>query len=84
MAGKRDLRQLPELEGWVSFPDAAEEIGISRQRLFQLAEKTDPTVVETAVRIGKHRPVYVMREAEVAELKARGEVKGNKEPWFSQ
>lgn len=83
MAGKRDLRQLPELEGWVSFPDAAEEIGISRQRLFQLAEKESPVVIETAMRVGRNRPVYVMRQAEVDELKRRREEKGDKEPWFT-
>lgn len=71
MAARRDLRELPELEGWLSFPDAARELGISRQRLHQLAEK-DPPVIETARRVGRYGvPFYVMREAEVAALKRR-------------
>lgn len=80
MAGKRDLRQLPELEGWVTFPDAAEDLGISRQRLHQVAERDDPPVIETARRIGRRHVIFVMRAAEVADLKRRREESGG-QPW---
>lgn len=72
---KRDLRELPELEGWLTFPDAAAELGISRQRFHQLAEKTDPVIIETACRAGRRSTGihYFVREAEIAELKRRRE-----------
>lgn len=68
---KRDLRALPELEGWLTFTEAAEELGISRQRFYQLAEATDAEGnprVQTAHRLGA-RPTYIVRTAEVASLK---------------
>lgn len=77
---KRNLRDLPELEGWLLFPDAAVELGISRQRFHQLAEKDDPPVIETARRIGRRGArYYVVRTAEVEDLKRRRE--GGQELW---
>lgn len=81
MSGKRDLRQSPELDGWLLFPDAADVIGISRQRLFQLAEKDEPPVIKTVVRIGRRRTIYAMREVEAMDLKQRREAAGKDTPW---
>lgn len=79
--GKRDLRQLPELEGWITFPDAAEELGITRQRIHQIAEKDDPVVIETALRLGRKHVIFVMRISEVEDLKRRREESGGQVPW---
>ncbi len=62
---KRDLRTLPELEGWLTFTQAAVELGISRQRFYQLAEAGQ---LQTAHRLGE-RPTYIVRTAEVRALK---------------
>lgn len=62
---KRDLRTLPELEGWLTFTQAAMELGISRQRFYQLAEAGQ---LQTAQRLGE-RPTYIVRTAEVRALK---------------
>lgn len=62
---KRDLRTLPELEGWLTFTQAAMELGISRQRFYQLAEADQ---VQTAQRLGE-RPTYIVRTAEVKAMK---------------
>lgn len=67
MGTKRGLHTLPELEGWLTFPEIAEYLGISRQRVHQLAESG---VITSAHRLGK-RPTYIAREAEVKLLKNR-------------
>lgn len=72
---KRDLRQLPELEGWLTFTEAAETLGISRQRFYQLAEAIDEhgtPRVKTAQKLGA-RPTYIVRTAEVTAIKAQRE-----------
>jgi len=72
---KRDLRGLPELEGWLTFTEAAETLGISRQRFYQLAEAVDVNGVprvKTAQKLGA-RPTYIVRTAEVTALKAQRE-----------
>lgn len=72
---KRDLRGLPELEGWLTFTEAAEVLKISRQRFYQLAEAVDEhgtPRIKTAQRLGA-RPTYIVRTAEVTALKAQRE-----------
>lgn len=65
MGTKRDLRTLPELEGWLTFPEIAAYLGISRQRVHQLVESG---VITTAHRRGH---MYLAREAEVRALRER-------------
>lgn len=72
---RRDLKALPELEGWVTFTEAAGILGISRQRFYQLAESG---AVETARRLGA-RPTYIVREAEVEGMKEQRQL-GSPEP----
>lgn len=79
---RRSLSELPALEGWMTFPEAAAALGISRQRMHQLAElvREDGTPeLETASRLGT-RPVYVIRSAEVRARKARGRVPAGARP----
>lgn len=73
---KRDLRTLPELEGWLTFTQAALELGISRQRFYQLAEAGQ---LQTAQRLGE-RPTYIVRTAEVRALKLQRQGGGASEP----
>jgi hypothetical protein len=67
MPGKINLRALPQLEGWLTFTQAAAELGISRQRFYQLAEDGK---LQTATRLGE-RPTYIVRTAEVRALKLK-------------
>ncbi len=73
---KRDLRTLPELEGWLTFTQAALELGISRQRFYQLAEAGQ---LQTAQRLGE-RPTYIVRTAEVKALKLQRQGGGSGDP----
>lgn len=63
----RSLRELPELAGWLTFGEAAEEMEISVERVRQLASTPNPKL-KTAHRIGR-RPLGIVREAEVQEWK---------------
>jgi hypothetical protein len=60
----RSLLTLPELRGWITFGEAAAEMGISVERVRQLA--TNPGGLETACRIGR-RPLGIVREVEVRQ-----------------
>lgn len=57
------LKDLPPLEGWMTLPDAARDIGITRSRIHQLLGKNR---FETARRIGTFA---VVRTAEVEKYK---------------
>jgi hypothetical protein len=63
---KMRMEDLPELEGWVSLPAAAEQLGRTRQRASQLAEsgefKTAHRIMGTA---GTRPALIVVREAEL-------------------
>lgn len=61
----RDMRQVPVLEGWITLPEAAEDLGISRARVHQMAQEEKLTTVS---QLGR-RPVYIVREAEIRRIK---------------
>ena len=65
----RSLMELPELPGWLTLGEAAEEMGVSVERVRQLVSQPNPQL-RTARRIGR-RPLGIVREAEVAEWKQR-------------
>lgn len=65
----RSLQDLPELAGWLTFGEAAIEMGISVERVRQLVSKPNPKLT-TARRIGR-RPLGIIREAEVQAWKRR-------------
>lgn len=67
----RSLMDLPELEGWLTFGEAAVEMGITPERVRQLVSAPNPRLT-TAHRIGR-RPLGIIREAEVKEWKRRKE-----------
>lgn len=61
----RSLNELPELAGWLTFGEAAEEMEISVERVRQLASEPNRRLT-TARRIGR-RPLGIVREVEVQE-----------------
>jgi hypothetical protein len=65
----RSLMDLPELTGWLTFGEAAQKMGISVERVRQLASQPNPKLT-TARRIGL-RPLGIVREAEVREWISR-------------
>lgn len=54
-------RELPALEGWWTIPDAADFLGLTRKRGYQMAREGKFTTAHT---LGL-RPLLVVREAEV-------------------
>jgi len=64
------LTTLPELAGWLTFGEAAQELGVTTERIRQLATTDSPGRLRTARRIGR-RPVGIVREAEIRALVAR-------------
>jgi len=72
-----DTESLPVLEGWISLPDAADLLGKSRKRIYQMAREKDKngkTKLQTVHRLGL-RPLLVVREAEILKLKKEAEAK---------
>jgi hypothetical protein len=63
----RSLNTLPELAGWLTFGEAAVKMGISVERVRQLATNGR---LETAHRLGL-RPIGIVREAEINRWKER-------------
>lgn len=74
----RSLMDLPELAGWLTFGEAAQEMGISVERVRQLASQPNPRLT-TARRIGR-RPLGVIREAEVRRWIERKAAANRPEP----
>lgn len=64
----RALTTLPELAGWLTFGEAATELGVSIERVRQMAT-SEPRKLKTARQLGR-RPIGIVREAEVMELAA--------------
>jgi hypothetical protein len=60
----KSLKELDELPGWLTFGDAALDLGVSGERIRQMAQEGK---LHTAKRIGR-RPVGIVKESEVAEL----------------
>lgn len=63
---RRDMSELPVLEGWITLPEAAEELGMTRARMYQLVQEFKIT---TAHRLGG-RPIYIVRVPEIEQIKA--------------
>jgi hypothetical protein len=63
---------VPRLEGWITLTDASEILGISRWAVHKMCMPTarKPPVLKTVRYVGDpSRPVYIVREAEVKQLK---------------
>lgn len=64
------LTTLPELAGWMTLGEAAQALGVSTERIRQMATSSGAGRLKTAHQIGK-RPIGVVREAEITEILAR-------------
>jgi Helix-turn-helix domain len=56
---------LPVLKGWWTLPEAADYLEVKRQRFYQMVQEKK---VQSVHQLGR-RPIYVVREAEIRELK---------------
>lgn len=59
--------EAPRLNDWITLPEAAEVLGISKQAVHKMASAGD---IKTIHLIG-NRPVYVVAEAEIRALATR-------------
>jgi excisionase family DNA binding protein len=55
------IKDLPELPGWLTFGEAAKDLGLTSERVRQMAQEGK---LHTAHRIGRH-PIGVVEEAEI-------------------
>ncbi len=60
----QSLKDLPELEGWLTLGEAARDLEMTGERVRQMAQEGKLT---TARRIGR-RPVGIVQESEIREL----------------
>lgn len=66
--------EIPKLEGWLSFPEAAEELGLSKQMVHKMVFVLGIFDIAKDVRSIGEKPIYVVRESKVLDLKEkRGE-----------
>jgi Helix-turn-helix domain len=68
-----DMTQVPELDGWLSVPVAAQELGVSRQRVFQMIQEGRIKSVRQIPGVGERPAAYVVRKAEIDQLVAGAE-----------
>lgn len=61
--------EVPRLEGWLTFPEAADELGVTKQMVHKMAFGSKP-VLRIVRRVGD-KPIYVVDEKEVLALKKR-------------
>lgn len=61
---------VPSLKGWVSFPDAADRLGISRQRVFQMLDEHKLTSARQLAGAGNRPAAYVISDREMDRLLA--------------
>lgn len=78
MATSINTAGLPRLEGWQTVPEAASDLGVTRQRFYQMVNEGKIQTVHT---IGR-RPVLIVRTAEIVKLvreRAESEVEAEAE-----
>lgn len=64
-------RHIPVLAGWLSLPDAAQRMGKTRQRAYQMADDGVLKTVRQIPGAGPRPAAYVVRETEIDNLVAR-------------
>jgi hypothetical protein len=64
-------KNIPVLAGWLSLPVAAERMGKTRQRAYQMAEDGTLKTVRLIPGAGPRPAAYVVRETEIANYVAR-------------
>lgn len=66
-----DYYEVPRLEGWLTFPEAAAILDVSKQMVHKMAFGRRPLLL-TVRRVGD-KPIYVVKEEEVRALHTRRE-----------
>lgn len=61
---------VPVLRGWVSFPDAADRLHVSRQRIFQMLDERKLASARRLPGSGDRPAAYVISEKEMERLLA--------------
>lgn len=61
---------VPVLKGWNTFPRVADELGIARQRVFQMLDERKLTSVRKLPGSGERPAAYVISDAELERLLA--------------
>lgn len=62
---------IPALEGWTALPVLALELGVKRQRIFQMLDEGKLTSARLIPGTGSRPVAYVVSDEEAAELKAQ-------------
>lgn len=60
----QSLRDLPELAGWITFGEAAQDLELTGERIRQMAQEGQLT---TAHKLGR-RPIGVVRAEEIEKI----------------
>lgn len=58
------MEDLPELEGWLTLPEAAKLLGLTRQRVYQMVQVG---TLKSVMKLGD-KPTYIIRKAEIEPL----------------
>lgn len=69
--------EVPRLEGWLTFPEAATVLDVTKQMVHKMAFGRNP-LLTTVRRIGE-KPIYVVEEKEVCALRKRREQESHQE-----
>ncbi len=62
-------KEIPRLEDWLSIPEAALELGVSKQMVHKMINTLDVFDYERDVRKVGDKPMYLVRESAVKALK---------------
>jgi hypothetical protein len=63
--------QIPVLEGWVTLAEAALMLGVRKQSVHKMTKPRpggQPPRITTLHRLGRERPVYIVREQEIHKI----------------
>lgn len=68
---KTDYENIPELEGWLSLPEAGDLLRVTRQRVFQMGAEEGKLKTLRRIRGAGPRPAaYVVGTSEILALRA--------------
>lgn len=80
MSDEGSSYEVPRLEGWLTFPEAGEVLGISKQMVHKLAFPASGKSAFSTVRAVGDRPMYLVKEEEVEEYKNRPKQQPKQQP----
>lgn len=63
--------EIPKLEGWLSVPEAAFKLGVSKQMIHKMVHTLNLFDKTKDVRRLGEKPMYILREEAVVALKER-------------